>query len=140
MAEIGGNASNGAWTTSGSGKDRTSVNNQTLPGGPFATTSNPTGVFIPEGFSPNNDGVNDRFVVGNVSAGMNVSFEVYNRWGQLVHQENDYKSDWDGKANRGVTGGGRKDLADGAYFYVIRSSDGRNFIKFFDHHTLKHIP
>lgn len=69
-------------------------------------------------------------MLGNVPNGLNVSFEVYNCWGQLVHQENDYKSDWDGKANRGVTGGGTKDLADGTYFYVIRLSDGREFIKF----------
>lgn len=111
-------------------RDRTSVNNQNLSGGLFPTTSNPAQFFIPEGFSPNGDGVNDRFVLGNVPAGMNVSFEVYNRWGQLVHLENDYKSDWDGKANRGVTGGGKKDLTDGTYFYVIRLSDGSEFIKF----------
>ena len=111
-------------------KDSTSVNNQNLPGGLFPTTSSPVGVFIPEGFSPNGDGINDRFVLGNVPAGTNVSFEVYNRWGQLVHQDNDYKSDWDGKANRGVTGGGKKDLADGTYFYVIRLGDGREYIKF----------
>ncbi len=198
MAEIGGSASHGAWTTSGSGdfgaadsthttympsvtdyakgmvtltfqtddpdgegpcegvaasmnlpvhpprpsvpgplvitsvlpKDSTSVNNQNLPGGLLPTVSDPTEIFIPEGFSPNGDGINDRFALGNVPAETNVSFEVYNRWGQLVHQENDYKSDWDGKANRGVTGGGRKDLADGTYFYVIHLSDGREFIKF----------
>ncbi len=110
--------------------DSTSVNNQNLPGGLTPILSNSAEVFIPEGFSPNGDGVNDRFVLGNVPDEMNVSFEVYNRWGQLVYQENDYKNDWDGKANRGIIGGGRKELADGTYFYMIRLSDGREFIKF----------
>ena len=50
--------------------------------------------------------------------------------GNWYTKENDYHSDWDGKANRGVVGGGKKDLADGTYFYVIRLSDGREFIKF----------
>ncbi len=117
-------------TTPVSPKDSTSLNNQNLPGGLFPTTPSLTEVFIPEGFSPNGDGINDRFVLGNVPAETSVSFEVYNRWGQLVHQENDYKSDWDGKANRGVAGGGRKDLADGTYFYLIRLGDGREYIKF----------
>ncbi len=119
----------GAVTASVLPKDSISVNNQNFPR-VLSPTSSLTEVFIPEGFSPNGDGINDRFALGNVPAETNVSFEVYNRWGQLVHQENDYKSDWDGKANRGVVGGSKKDLTDGTYFYVIRLSDGREFIKF----------
>lgn len=110
-------------------KDSTSVNNQMPPIG-LIPVDNTKEVFIPEGFSPNGDGINDRFVLGNVPDETNVSFEVYNRWGQLVHQEKDYKNDWDGEANRGAAGGGNKQLADGTYFYVIRLSDGREFIKF----------
>ena len=119
----------GVVTTPVPPKDSTSVNNRNPPS-VLPPTSSLTEVFVPEGFSPNGDGINDRFVLGNVPDEMNVSFEVYNRWGQLVHQENDYKSDWDGKANRSATGGGKNKLADGTYFYVIRLSDGREFIKF----------
>ncbi|GHB53166.1 hypothetical protein GCM10007390_02360 [Persicitalea jodogahamensis] len=123
-------AGTGVATTPIPPRDSTSVNNQNLPGGLFPVTSNPAEIFIPEGFSPNGDGINDRFVLGNVPDEINVSLEVYNRWGQLVHQENDYKGDWDGKGNRNVAGGGKKELADGTYFYMIRLSDGREFVKF----------
>jgi gliding motility-associated-like protein len=60
-------------------------------------------VYVPTAFSPNNDGVNDFFMV---FAGANVqqikSFEVFNRWGGKVFSANafppnDYTFGWDGK-------------------------------------------
>lgn len=90
-----------------------------------------TDVFIPEGFSPNGDGINDRFVVANVPVDVGVSLEVYNRWGQLVFKDDDYKNTWEGKAQNGVRlGGNTKGLADGTYFYVVRLTNGDEFVKF----------
>ena len=79
-------------------------------------------VFIPQGFSPNGDGVDDVFIIyGN---GTNkASISVYNRWGNLVFQENDYKNDWDGKANKGLST--NSVLPDGTYFYVIDMHNGQ---------------
>ncbi|MBD2699620.1 gliding motility-associated C-terminal domain-containing protein [Spirosoma sp. BT702] len=88
-------------------------------------------VFIPEGFSPNDDGINDRFVIQRLPQGSTVQLEVYNRWGQLVYQSNDYKNDWDGTANRGLkTSDAKQALPDGTYYYQIRLNDGREYVRF----------
>jgi gliding motility-associated-like protein len=88
-------------------------------------------VFIPEGFSPNTDGINDRFVIRRVPPGITVQLAIYNRWGSLVYQSNEYKNDWDGTANMGIkTADNRQGLPDGTYYYQIRMSDGREFVRF----------
>jgi gliding motility-associated-like protein len=88
-------------------------------------------VFIPEGFSPNNDGINDRFIIQRLPTGITVRLDIFNRWGQLVYQNNDYKNDWDGTANQGVkVADARQGLPDGTYYYQIRLSDGREFVRF----------
>jgi gliding motility-associated-like protein len=51
---------------------------------------------VPNAFSPNGDGINDRLLVkGYGIAKMN--FSVYNRWGQLVYHSADQSQGWDGK-------------------------------------------
>ena len=88
-------------------------------------------VFIPEGFSPNNDGINDRFVIQRIPAGVTVDLEVFNRWGQVVYRSRDYKNDWTGTANQGTTvGESGTGLPNGTYFYVVRLSDGKEFARF----------
>ncbi|MFD2571245.1 gliding motility-associated C-terminal domain-containing protein [Spirosoma soli] len=88
-------------------------------------------VFIPEGFSPNNDGVNDRFIIQQLPANITVQLEVYNRWGHLVYRNNEYKNDWDGTSNQGMKATDAKQgLPDGTYYYQIRLSDGREFVRF----------
>jgi gliding motility-associated-like protein len=60
---------------------------------------NPVGFLgLPSAFSPNNDGLNDNFgPVGLVGADVS-RFEIYSRWGQLVHESSDGLP-WDGKRN-----------------------------------------
>ncbi|GAB3992727.1 hypothetical protein GCM10028807_26230 [Spirosoma daeguense] len=89
-----------------------------------------TTVFIPQGFSPNGDGVNDLFVIRG-AAGLTVSLEVYNRWGHMVYQNNNYQNDWDGKPNTGIAvGADPNGLPDGTYYYIITLSDGRKFVRY----------
>jgi gliding motility-associated-like protein len=71
-------------------------------------------VFIPEGFSPNGDGVNEFFELQQLPYGAIVRLEVYNRWGALVYDSKDYKNDWKGTNIDG------NDLPAGAYVYVVR--------------------
>ena len=73
--------------------------------------------FIPGGFSPNGDGVNDKFVIENTE-GKRISLEVFNRWGNRVYRNTDYKNEWDGKSNEGIRFGG-DDLPEGTYFYIV---------------------
>jgi gliding motility-associated-like protein len=51
---------------------------------------------VPNAFTPNGDGVNDRvFVRGFGIAKM--TFRIYNRWGQVVFQSADQQTGWDGR-------------------------------------------
>ncbi|WP_246859237.1 SdrD B-like domain-containing protein [Spirosoma sp. KCTC 42546] len=87
-------------------------------------------IFIPEGFSPNGDGINDLFVIRG-TAGLTVSLDVYNRWGHLVYANADYHNDWDGKPNSGIAvSSDSNGLPDGTYYYVINLSDGRKFVRY----------
>ena len=58
---------------------------------------NPIGnqIFIPNTFTPNNDGKNDiLFVYGNTIAKMRL--RVYNQWGQFLFESNNIQNGWDG--------------------------------------------
>jgi len=78
---------------------------------------NPLELFIPEGFSPNNDGNNDRFMVSGLN-GRTISLSVYNRWGTKVYADDNYDNTWEGIANVGGTLGKGK-LPQGTYYYII---------------------
>jgi len=52
-------------------------------------------IFLPNAFSPNNDGQNDVYYVrGNCIASL--QFEIYNRWGELVFSTDRTSQGWDG--------------------------------------------
>jgi len=60
-------------------------------------------VYVPTGFSPNGDGNNDRLVVHGQESARLVNFRVYDRWGELVFQSNNFflndsAGGWDGIA------------------------------------------
>ena len=73
-------------------------------------------VFIPNAFSPNEDGSNDRFIIHDNGAILNINqLQIFNRWGVQVYAQKDLKSNsndrmWDGKFN------GEK-LPKGVYIY-----------------------
>lgn len=76
-------------------------------------------LMIPEGFSPNGDGVNDFFKIYNLGS-LKADVTIYNRDGRLVYTNANYQNDWDGRTEQGA-------LPGGTYFYAIRLSDGRAF-------------
>jgi len=73
-------------------------------------------LFIPEGFSPNNDNNNDLFVLEGLKGGTTINLQIFNRWGSLVYASSNYQNDWNGQANQGSASG---DLPSGTYFYII---------------------
>jgi uncharacterized repeat protein (TIGR01451 family)/gliding motility-associated-like protein len=75
------------------------------------------GLFVPEGFSPNGDGINDKFVIRHPS-GTKIVLEIYNRWMNLVYRNNDYQNDWEGSANVGI-GANNQTVPVGTYFYNV---------------------
>jgi len=72
-------------------------------------------VFIPDAFSPNGDGVNDRFQIGRPS-NTKVSLSVYNRWGVMVYTNDNYANEWDGYGVGSFLG---KKLLEGTYYYNV---------------------
>jgi gliding motility-associated-like protein len=59
-------------------------------------------LFVPNAFTPNNDGDNDGFSAEGVGVDLN-NFEmfIYDRWGELVFKTNDFYEAWDGKVMHG---------------------------------------
>lgn len=68
---------------------------------------------IPNIFTPNEDGVNDFFDVPCLVNGQVAKLLVFNRWGDLVYQSDNYQNQWDGR-HQGMP------LPDGTYFYILR--------------------
>jgi len=63
-----------------------------------------TQVFIPNVFTPDNDGVNDVLMVRGTGIKAIKSFRIFNRWGQIVFERgnispNNASQGWDGKIN-----------------------------------------
>ncbi|MCF2876573.1 gliding motility-associated C-terminal domain-containing protein, partial [Tenacibaculum sp. Cn5-1] len=83
---------------------------------------------IPEGFSPNGDGVNDLFVIPFLSNYRNFSMGVYNRYGRKVYiYDNNGSSNpqwWNGYSNASLTFDSSKPVPVGTYYYVIELNDG----------------
>jgi gliding motility-associated-like protein len=80
-------------------------------------------LWIPNSFSPNGDGLNDRFEI-KAEKGTSLHMDVYNQWGELVFSTNDINNSWDG------TFRGKK-AAEGIYLYKaeIKSPTSGNFYK-----------
>lgn len=76
-----------------------------------------TDFFIPNGFSPNGDGLNDLFYIPDFKTYTNIAVQIVNTWGQLVYSSDNYLNDWDGVANKGASSG--KLLDAGTYYYVF---------------------
>lgn len=68
---------------------------------------------IPNAFSPNGDGRNDKFRIGNLRYQRLIEFRVFNRWGREVFSTTDPAQGWDGRYN-----GEPQEL--GVYHYLIR--------------------
>ncbi|MBA2611608.1 MAG: gliding motility-associated C-terminal domain-containing protein [Bacteroidetes bacterium] len=84
--------------------------------------------FIPEGFSPNGDGINDNFFIRGINNFPENSFVVFNRWGEKIFEANPYTNTWNGKTTMGTRLGGDQ-LPVGTYFYVLDLNDGSEVFK-----------
>jgi gliding motility-associated-like protein len=74
-------------------------------------------VFVPEGFSPNFDQINDKFEI-KIPSGSQAQLKIYNRWGDLIFESANYQNEWDGFANTGRTLDDKR-LPEGTYYYQL---------------------
>jgi gliding motility-associated-like protein len=72
---------------------------------------------LPNVFSPNNDGINDKFVAKipeGIGDNLKVEIKIFNRWGQLVFQSDDNPLiEWNGTYMKS-----KKIVAPGVYYYI----------------------
>lgn len=92
----------------------------------------PCRFLIPDGFSPNGDGIGDRFYIRCIDEYPNANIQVFNRYGQLLYQKDNYGNTgvwgetaafWDGRPNKGIKPF-NSILPSGTYFYVFNPGDG----------------
>lgn len=70
-------------------------------------------VFVPNAFTPNNDGKNDQLRALGVDMEY-AEMKVFNRWGQLVFSTDDRSDGWDGRFNG-------MDCEVGTYYYFLKT-------------------
>ena len=82
-------------------------------------------ILIPDGFSPNNDGINDGFTIRNLrELYPNFKLEIYNRYGNLLYTGNNFVPDWNGTTTEGGLKMGGNQVPVGVYFYILEFNDG----------------
>jgi len=79
------------------------------------------GCVVPSIITPNNDGINDFFVIPCFITDTNYpgsQVSIFNRWGdEVYHSPKPYRNNWDGTFNG-------QDLPPGTYFYLVDLGDG----------------
>lgn len=75
--------------------------------------------FIPDGFSPNGDSVNDYFTIPEIEFLFpDYTLEIYNRYGNMMFKGNKNKPNWDGR-NSESAGFSDAIAPNGVYFYIV---------------------
>lgn len=69
-------------------------------------------LYVPNSFTPDDDGVNDEFLIGYDCQLTSFNIRIFNRWGEVIYESNDSHLKWDGVMNG-------KSLPLGAYNYII---------------------
>lgn len=85
----------------------------------IAITTGLCNILMPDGFTPNGDGLNDIFRVKYPFAVSGFRMQVYNSWGEKVFESSNINIGWDG------TWKGEPSVA-GIYVWVIRFTDASN--------------
>lgn len=78
-------------------------------------------IFVPDAFTPNNDGLNDIFRAIPVGIRHFEYFRIYDRWGQLMFSTNTSENGWDGNFK------GKMQASD-TFVWMVRGTDYANRI------------
>ena len=74
-------------------------------------------LYIPSAFSPNADGLNDSWIIPNISSFPLAEVSVFSRWGELIFFSKGYAQPWDGTYRQEI-------VPIGVYTYQIRTGTG----------------
>ena len=78
----------------------------------------PINIFIPNAFTPNGDGLNDKFEIQGIGI-TEYTITIFDRWGNLVFESNDISRSWNGLQNNS----GEK-INQGTYNYKLQYRSG----------------
>jgi gliding motility-associated-like protein len=95
-------------------------------------------IVVHKAFTPNGDGINDQLIIDGVEDNIcyptGISIEIYNRWGILVFETDNYNNttnNFDGYSRGRTTISKSEGLPTGTYFYIVNyaSYDGNGNIQ-----------
>lgn len=75
--------------------------------------------------SPNGDGHNETLVIDRTAEAPNNNLQIYNRYGLLVFQQDNYQGGFNGRSNVDMVVQRKSGLEPGIYFYIITFHDLR---------------
>ena len=73
---------------------------------------------IPNIFSPNGDGIHDKWEIAYLESYPGCTVDIFNRYGQLIYHSIGYDKPWDGTVNG-------KAVPVGTYYYIVDPKNGR---------------
>lgn len=86
-------------------------------------------VIIPNGISPNGDGMNETWSIQGIEQFPDNEVLIFNRWGDKVYEAAPYTNDWSGQNNAGGVKLLGDDLVEGTYFYILKLSDEHDAVQ-----------
>ena len=81
----------------------------------LATETTNCTILLPNAFSPNKDGTNDVLTISNKELDSFEYIKIYNRWGALVFETDDFTNPWDGTYKG-------QELELGVYVYFLKAT------------------
>ncbi len=88
---------------------------------------------IYKAFTPDNDNINDKWMIENIEYYPDNKVMIFDRWGSLVYSATGYDNEgviWDGSSNQGVFSKGKL-VPSGTYYFVIDLGNGQTIRKGF---------
>lgn len=79
------------------------------------------GMFIPNAFTPNSDGLNDLLQITGMDL-QRFEIKIFNRWGQMVFGTTDIDESWDGTFK-----GANQGMGTYAYFALAQTNSGKEY-------------
>ncbi|QCE41687.1 gliding motility-associated C-terminal domain-containing protein [Psychroserpens sp. NJDZ02] len=80
------------------------------------------GLNVYNAITPNGDQLNDVFIIEGVELFKN-NLQIFNRWGRIVYDAENYDNSFNGVANKNVVGTQGEKLPVGTYFYVLQLTE-----------------
>jgi gliding motility-associated-like protein len=77
-------------------------------------------VFAPNAFTPDDDGDNDFFYIGNLEKYPDNNLKIYNRYGKQIYSATNYDNLWNGTYLGNL-------VPTGTYFYIFNDGKGEQY-------------